>query len=396
MLKNPLFNPTIFGPEDGSRRQALNTLFIFLTATFIWVMIQVFINLANDYSVLTFFVLAFICCIGMNVAHRIVLDTRRQAASLEVVLNNIADGVLVLDQHGNFLSANPALLKMIPEGELREMNSRLFEKSMRWKRKVFAVTTAPIPGVGKLVIFRDQTRCHEAERARDALLAIASHEFRTPVAVVMNYLEMLLMLTKKKRIDKQAFSEHLTRAIENSRRLQRLVINSLDQAHIQAGLLDFTQERFNLRCLLEKSSRFLDVSLKDKAVSYELSIAPDVPVEILADPERLYQVLVNLIGNAVKFTDRGSIKVRVFMSMERTLSIEVMDTGPGIPEEQLPDIFEAFRRASNYAQREHQGAGLGLSIAKEIVTLMGGETCVASTLGVGSIFTISLPLVDTL
>jgi signal transduction histidine kinase len=115
-------------------------------------------------------------------------------------------------------------------------------------------------------------------------------------------------------------------------------------------------------------------------------------VEICGDPNRLNQVLVNLIGNAIKFTNEGGIKVNVSTPTKEKLSIQVADSGLGIPPEQLPDIFEAFRRGSNYIHRERQGAGLGLSIAKEIITRMGGEISVASEPGQGSIFTVLLPM----
>jgi signal transduction histidine kinase len=416
MINNQLHIPNIFEPDDQRRRQVLNTLLIFVIVTSLAAeslillthckcipglpkvsgtegaqMLEVF-NPVNYYSMLMLFLVALISWTGMSIANRAAHDARRQAANFEVILNNIADGVLVLDHQGNFLSANPALLRMIPEDELMEIASKPFQKIIRWKHKVFAVTTLPVSEMGSVLIFRDQTRCHETEQARDALLATASHEFRTPLAAVMNYLEMLLMLTNMRKTDNEAFSAHLTRALENSRRLQHLIVNILDQAQIQAGVLELKQQRFNLPDLLEKSSQLLDISLKEKNLSYELSIAPDVPVEMIGDPERLNQVLANLIGNAIKFTNQGDIKVRVFMPMEEKLSIEVTDTGPGIPEEQLPDVFEAFRRASNYAHRQHQGAGLGLSITKEIVTHMGGEISVSSRLGVGSTFTVSLPL----
>jgi len=103
-------------------------------------------------------------------------------------------------------------------------------------------------------------------------------------------------------------------------------------------------------------------------------------------------VLVNLIGNAVKFTDRGGVRVNVSTKGDDELSIEVADSGVGIPSEQLPDIFEAFRRGGNYAQREHQGAGLGLSIVKEIIDRMGGEISATSEPGAGSTFRITVPL----
>jgi signal transduction histidine kinase len=176
--------------------------------------------------------------------------------------------------------------------------------------------------------------------------------------------------------------------------LLNLINDILDQAQFQAGVLELRQQLFNLPALLEKSRQPLDALIKEKGLFYELNIAPGVPVEISSDPERMQQMLLNLISNAVKFTNQGGITVNVSLPREDLLSIEVIDTGPGIPAEQLPDIFEPFRRGSNYAQREHQGAGLGLSIAREIVVRMGGEISVSSVLGVGSTFTVLLPLMQ--
>ena len=349
------------------------------------------LNSANYYSMLVLFFIAYTSWLGMSIANRAIQDARRHAANLETILNSIADGVLVLDSQGSFISANPALLRMIPKDELAEICSKPLEKTISWKRKVFAVTASPVPRVGSVAVFRDETRRHEIERARDALIATVSHEFRTPLAAVMNYLEMLLMLSKMGKIDNEAFTEHLTRALESSNRLHHLIVNIIDLAQIQAGMLELKPQHFNLSALFEKSRQLLDALLNQKRLSYELSIAPDVPAEITGDPERLHQVLVNLIGNAIKFTNQGGVKVRVFLPQEGILSIEVADTGPGIPEEQLPDIFEVFRRGSNYVRRERQGAGLGLSITKEIITCMGGEISVSSALGVGSAFTVSLP-----
>ncbi len=348
-------------------------------------------NSANYYSMLVLVFIAYISWLGMTIAKHAIDDARRHAANLEAILNSIADGVLVLNLEGGFISANPALLRMIPEDDLKEICAKPLDKIIHWERKIFAVTASPVPGVGSVAVFRDETRRHETERARDALLATVSHEFRTPLAAVMNYLEMLLMLSKMRKIDNAAFTEHLTRALENSKRLQQLVSNIIDQAQIQAGVLELKRQRFDLPSLLDKSRQFLNALLQQKRLSYELSIAQDVPLEITGDPDRLHQVLVNLIGNAIKFTDQGGITVQVSLHRKETLSIEVADTGPGIPEEQLPDIFEVFRRGSNYIKREHQGAGLGLSIAKEIVTRMGGEIAVSSALGVGSAFTVFLP-----
>jgi signal transduction histidine kinase len=194
------------------------------------------------------------------------------------------------------------------------------------------------------------------------------------------------------KINTDEFNQHIARALENVKRLQGLVNDILDQAQIQAGVLNLKNDMFDLRSLVEKAYQLLEMLLKEKNLSYELTIAPDVPLEVRGDANRLNQVLVNLIGNAIKFTTEGGIKVNVSMPVKEKLSIQVADSGPGIAPEQLPDIFEAFRRGSDYIHRERQGAGLGLSIAKEIITRMGGEISVSSELGQGSIFTVLLPM----
>lgn len=318
---------------------------------------------------------------------------QNQAANHEAVLNNIADGVLVLNLQGGFLSANPALLGMVSKEDLQEIIAKPLGKTIKWKRKVFSVTTAPVPGVGTVAVFREETRRYEIERAKDSMLATASHELRTPLTAVMNYLEMLIVLTRMGKTDMELFTEHLNRALENSQRLHRLILAILDQAQIHAGRMELKKQRFSLLEIFETTRQLFNSLLTQKNLSYELTIHPDVPDEIIGDADRLQQVLVNLIGNAIKFTTQGGIRVVVNCQDAEKLTIAVADTGPGIPMEQLPDIFEAFRRGSNYAYREHQGAGLGLSIVKEIVTLMNGHISVSSEVGVGSVFTVTIPVI---
>lgn len=329
-----------------------------------------------------------LCWIGMI---RLMHQTRRREAYLHAILDHVGDGVLALDEQGGFLSANRSLLRMIPEEHLRQMDAPL-EDLLRWRQAVFSVITVPVTGAGTVLIFRDETRRHETERAKDALLATVSHELRTPLGAVMNYLELLKMMTQSGKTNPAKFDEYLSRALENSNRLLSLINDIIDQAQLQSGGVLFKERGFNLPILIEKTIRTMESRLKEKDLFYELKVGPNVPVKINGDPEQLQKALVNLISNAIKFTRNGGIRIKVFVTDATTLSISVSDTGPGIPAEQLPDIFETFRRASNYAQREHRGAGLGLSIAKQIITTMGGEISVSSTLGVGSTFTISLPL----
>lgn len=377
----------------------LRPIYVFLTTLIICTMMQFLMPLngygmsqVNYFGMLELIAVALISWLGMSIANNAIRDARRHAANNEAILNNIADGVLVLNRQGKLISANPALLKMIPEEDLPELLEQPLGKTIRWQRKIFSVTSSDVPGIGTVAVFRDETRRHETDRARDALLAVASHELRTPLTAVMNYLEMLQMLIKLGRINGEDFNNHIERALENLKRLHGLVNNILDQAQIQAGALTLKREPFNLHALIQKAYQLLEVLLTEKQLSYQLVVAPDVPTEIKGDASRLHQVLVNLLGNAIKFTNQGGIRVNVSMPLKEKLSIEVADSGLGIPPEQLPDIFEAFRRGSNYAQRERQGAGLGLSITKEIITRMGGEISVSSEPGHGSIFTILLPM----
>jgi signal transduction histidine kinase len=364
-----------------------------ITAIITGIMHLFYMGSVNYYAVLTLFFIAGISWLGMSIANRAIRDARRHAANNDAILNSIADGVLVLDLQGNLISANPALLKMIPANELEKIIAKPLEKITRWNQKIFSVSISEVPEIGTVAVFRDDTRRHEIERARDALLATASHELRTPLTAVMNYLEMLQVLSKMGKINTKEFDEHIARALENLKRLQSLVNNILDQAQIQAGVMQLKHESFNLRSLMEKTYQLLSVLMEQKHLSYKLTVATNVPPEINGDATRLHQVLLNLIGNAIKFTSKGGIRVDVSMPAKEKLSIQVADSGPGIPPEQLPDIFEPFRRGSDYAQREQQGAGLGLSIAKEIITRMGGEISVASEPGHGTIFTIFLPTV---
>jgi signal transduction histidine kinase len=353
----------------------------------------------NYFSMIDLLFITLISWLGQRISQQASDDARkqaenasRQAANLEAVLNSIADGVLVLDLNGKFISANPALLKMLPEEQLMEIIAKPLEKNLRWQRKLFTVNTSLVPEVGSVAVFRDETRRHEIDRAKDALLATASHELRTPLTAIMNYLEMIQTFIRMDKISMTEFDGYMERAIENTHRLHQLINNILDQAQIQAGALELKEKIFNLPILLEKNRQLLDTLLKQKGLSYSLNIDSNVPNEINGDPDRLYQVLLNLVGNAIKFTKQGGVQVKVFLQNKSNLAIEVADSGAGIADERLPDIFEAFRRGSDYAQREQQGAGLGLSITKEIVSRMGGDISVMSTLGAGSTFTVLIPI----
>ncbi len=406
MFKRMVMIPNGFGQDSITRRQILNILLMGLTFVLIESLIVLLLNYTNleDWharsfvlitilnAVIVFFIIVFISLSGINIANRTIPDAQRYAAISDAILNNIVDGVLVLNSHGDFLSANPALLGMIPEIDIKQVILKPLQKTIRWKHKIFSVSVSEVPEIGTVAVFRDETSRHEIERARDDLLMTASHELRTPLTAVMNYLEFIQILIRSGKINTDEFNEHVVRALENVKRLQSLVNDILDQAQIQAGELHLKHQPFNLNSTIEKAHQLLEILIEEKKLSYELLIESDVPIEITGDPNRLHQILVNLLGNAIKFTNEGGIKVCVSMVSKEKISIQVIDSGPGIPAEQLPYIFQAFKRGSENTQRERQGTGLGLSIVKELTARMGWEVSVFSELGKGSTFIVLLPV----
>lgn len=406
MFKRVLMLPNAFGLGNLTRRKILNILLIGLTFVLIQGLIALLLNYKNleDWhsrsfvlitilnAVIVFFIIVFISLSGINIANQTIRDAQRNAAISDAILNNIVDGVLVLNSQGDFLSANPALLGMIPETDIKQIILQPLQKTIRWKHKVFSVSVSEVPEIGTVAVFRDETSHYEIERTHNNLLTNASHELRTPLTAVMNYLEFIQVLIRTGKINTDEFNEHVARALENVKRLQSLVNDILDQAQIQAGEMNLKHHTFNLHATIEKAHQLLEILIKEKKLSYELLIEPDVPMEITGDPNRLHQILVNLLGNAIKFTNEGGIKVYVSMVSKEKISIQVIDSGPGIPAEQLPYIFQAFKRGSDHTQREWQGTGLGLSIVKELIMRMGWEISVFSESGNGSTFIILLPV----
>lgn len=322
------------------------------------------------------------------------------AEKLENTLDSIANGIVVLDPQGNILFVNRALKNMIPIDNLQEIVSKPIEKTFLWKKKLFSVTETETPDLGKVVVFNDETHRSEIERDKDAILSTFSHEVRTPLTAVKNYIELLLKLLDTQKIEPVKFDEYLNRALENVNQIEYLAKNILDHTKMQAGAIVFKNEPFSLRALLEKPQRLLAVLLKEKNLDYNLTVDEDVPQTISGDPERLYQVLINLIGNAIKYTEQGGLTVRAGLKDKnpstgsgQALVIAISDTGRGIPAEQLPNIFDAFGRSGDFSQSTHQDSiGLGLSISKRIIDRMGGSIHAASEVGAGSTFTITLPI----
>ena len=233
-----------------------------------------------------------------------------------------------------------------------------------------------------LVAARDQAL--SSTRAKSAFLATMSHELRTPLNVIIGYSELVLESVPKEF----EFRPEINRVRGAGQLLLGLINEVLDLAKIEAGKTDVVVTRFSLRTLLGEISEMTAILARSSTIDILLE-APAGPMMLSTDRMKLRQILVNLVANAAKFTQRGSIAFSV--EKGEKLVISVRDTGIGISGELLEKIFEPFTQADGTPSREYQGSGLGLSIARKLSEILGGTLSAKSSLGTGSVFTLTLP-----
>jgi signal transduction histidine kinase len=226
-----------------------------------------------------------------------------------------------------------------------------------------------------------------ANRHKSEFLSRVSHDLRTPLNAIIGFTRLVL---RKVEHLPELQRENLQKVLISGEHLLGLINGLLDLAKIEAGKMEVFAESFKVNDVIHMAVSTVEPLLKDGQVRLLREIAPDIP-QLKTDRDKLKQILLNLLGNAVKFTERGEIKVSASRE-DGLLKLTVADTGIGMKKEALDHIFEEFRQADSSTSGKYGGTGLGLSIVKRLVNLMGGDIGVESEAGKGSRFTVTLPI----
>ncbi len=341
---------------------------------------------------------------------------QQDTAKLDAVLSSMFEGIMVVDEKCGIVLMNPSLRKLLfvdasPEAKtplevIRNPHIQdIADKVIRDKQDlisqevivtqpqeiVLKVNAVPIKRNGHLegavLVFHDITELRNLERIRQDFVANVSHELRTPISSIKGYSETLLEGAIE---DKDHLKEFINIIYQDSNRLAALIDDLLDLAKIESGKMKMFFMPQEIKPVLNRCLGVLDKTIKDKQLLVSIDISDGIP-KVMADDTRLGQVFLNLLDNAVKYTPSGgTIKISIYLS-GNFVQVDVSDTGIGIPEQDLPRIFERFYRVDKARSRELGGTGLGLSIVKHIVFAHGGQVWVRSVLGQGSTFSFSIP-----
>jgi len=342
-------------------------------------------------------------------------ELSQEKTHIEAILRNMVDGVLLVDRAKKIVLLNPAAEQMLgaPAADalgrdhleithhfdLDELLERVLKtgqpgtleiRRARPEAQILEARLAPA-GEGEergvLIVLRDITRSRQLEQMRTEFVANVTHELRTPLTSIRGFAETLL----EGALEEPETAAHFIGIIKReSEHLGSLIEDLLDLSRIESGKFKMRREKVEIAALVEDTVNRLLPKAQSLSVSLTTAVPPDLPT-LTGDSERLSQVLINLVDNALKYTPAGghvTVSVRV---EEREIAVAVADTGTGIPKADLPRIFERFYRVDKARTRATGGTGLGLSIVKHIIDSHKGTIKAESEVGKGSIFTFTLP-----
>ncbi len=271
------------------------------------------------------------------------------------------------------------------ESELQKVNEQLRSSNEELEHRVSERTAELTRLNEELTKARDTAE--EASRSKSAFLANMSHEIRTPMNAILGLVHLALQteLTIKQR-------EYLDTVNNSAQSLLNIINDILDVSKIESGNLEIEKTDFSLKGVVARSFGILSLKARDKEISLEQKIDPDIPDNLIGDPLRFEQILVNLLGNAIKFTEKGTVTLQIQsvgeedVSDQIMLEIAVIDTGIGMDNSVINRLFKPFSQGDASTTRNHGGSGLGLTICQRLVNMMGGSIKVESSPGKGSKF----------
>jgi len=344
-------------------------------------------------------------------------ELQEEQGRLRGILASVAEGIIAVDAEGRISLINPQAASLLNVDQQPSPGSKLsdlrlpetvaeqFTACLRTKElcavefrlerpeRNLVVQVAPVRAGesedwGAVAVLRDVTESRRLEQMRRRFISDASHEIRTPLTAIGGFAAAIADGTASTPEERTRSASVIVREVE---RLTRLVSGLLDLSRIESGAVTLTMEDVDLNDLIQAAVESFETQTREKGLTVELDLPGDLP-SVRGDADRLYQVIVNLLSNALRFNrDQGNIVV-VSRETEGQVRIEVRDTGAGIPEHELPQIWERFHRVDSSRAREEGGTGLGLAIVRSIVEAHGGTVSAESVPGKGSTLSFTLPL----
>jgi PAS domain S-box-containing protein len=346
--------------------------------------------------------------------------TQSEANKTQAILESISDGVIVFDQSARAIVANPAACAILGRREadvLAKKVRRIMGDSVSqedqavicsliegkqpsgaslkaaWNRKTLAISIAPIrlpspQQEGTLVVFRDITKEAEVDQMKSEFVSIVSHELRTPMTAIKGYVDLLMLGSAGAVTEIQR--NFLSIIKTNADRLSEMVDELLDLSRIEAGKAQLNFEAVSMRRVILEVVALLQKGFEDRGIHLRLDLPNPMP-DVLADPGRLNQIITNLLSNALKYTQEGSVHVTARVVGDY-MQVDVADTGAGMTEADMTKLFTRFFRASTTRDRKTPGTGLGLAITRSLVEMQGGRIWATSTVDRGSTFSFTIPI----